>query len=196
MPTKSIFFPLWFAICRRIRKRSAAKEKKKKKERGWYWERQRDRERKRNFKRGILNVQLLLSRPLWINFTQALPDPPTNYLLRANRSNGSTRCKQFQLNSLKLNSEGDIIRWYSLLVFLLFHMRVCFVLTVSSLPYGSDCFNLFISETRKESERERERERERGTFTELSNIRTFPFGIAFLIWAFHFVKFLKQRTKK
>jgi len=45
-------------------------------------------------------------------------------------------------------------------------------------------------------ERERERERERGTFTELSNIRTFPFGIAFLIWAFHFVKFLKQRTKK
>jgi len=28
MPTKSIFFPLWFAICRRIRKQSAAKEKR------------------------------------------------------------------------------------------------------------------------------------------------------------------------
>jgi len=31
MPTKSIFFRFWFAICRRIRKPSAAKERKKKK---------------------------------------------------------------------------------------------------------------------------------------------------------------------
>ena len=38
----------------------------------------------------------------------------------------------------------------------------------------------------------RDRKKRRGTFTELSNSKTFPFGIAFLIWAFHFFRFLKQ----
>ena len=44
MPAKSIFFPLWFAICRRIRKQSAAKGGWKK-ERVILWEAKRQREK-------------------------------------------------------------------------------------------------------------------------------------------------------
>ena len=66
-------------------------------------------------------------------------------------------------------------------------MRACFVLTVSSLPYSSDCFNLLISETEN---------KKYGTSTKLSNSITFPFGIAFLTCALNFFKFLKQCTQR
>jgi hypothetical protein len=151
MPTKSIFFPLWFAICRRIRKQSAAKEKKKRESEG-ETERGKETERKRNFKRGILNVELLLSRPLRINFTQALPAPPTNYLLRANRWQHTPTTISIKLREIEFGRRYNKVIFF--ICFILFYMRVCFVLTVSSLPYSSDCFKVVHFRERNTKKRE------------------------------------------
>jgi hypothetical protein len=61
MPTKSIFFPLWFAICRRIRNRSAAKEKDRTKLREARRQREKEELQERNSECGVPFIKATLN---------------------------------------------------------------------------------------------------------------------------------------